>query len=336
MKSDALLEMARNFVNDGEIRVYIDDIDRGWTGTKVDIENISALLNACRDLANEDRRLKFRIGLRADAYYLFRTTDASGDKVAGSVIRLDWDNHQILAVMAKRVANYMGDNVDIDELVRQPQLEISRHLYPVLTERFEAVGKWSNKPIHNVLLSFVRRRPRDMITLLKTSAVQARKNKHQKILTPDIQEILPSYSESCISDLVIEFSAELEQVEALLTNMRPTKKEMGKPGLKSVYDKGELLSKIKNIQQSKNFSFTNRDPVTPQSLANFLYKIDFIIARKEGSDGKIDRKYFDQNRMLQSQFVDFGYSWEIHPAYRWALQPYDAKSVLEQIDALMD
>jgi hypothetical protein len=68
------------------------------------------------------------------------------------------------------------------------------------------------------------------------------------------------------------------------------------------------------------------------SLRQFLYKIDFIIARKDTSDGVIIRKFFDQNRFLFDQYLEFGFSWEIHMAYRWALQPDTVESIIEQID----
>jgi hypothetical protein len=61
-------------------------------------------------------------------------------------------------------------------------------------------------------------------------------------------------------------------------------------------------------------------------LAAFLYKINFLTARKELPD-LIERKYFEESRYLQSRFVDFGFDWEVHPAYRWALQPEDQKSI---------
>jgi hypothetical protein len=68
-------------------------------------------------------------------------------------------------------------------------------------------------------------------------------------------------------------------------------------------------------------------------LGNFLYKIDFITARKDTDGSIIIRKHFDENRYLQDQFVDFGFDWEIHPAYRWALQPIGVLDVLKTIDA---
>ena len=52
------------FAKNAQIRVYIDDIDRGWSANKDDIANISALISAARDITNEDRNIQIRIGLR--------------------------------------------------------------------------------------------------------------------------------------------------------------------------------------------------------------------------------------------------------------------------------
>ncbi len=69
-----------------------------------------------------------------------------------------------------------------------------------------------------------------------------------------------------------------------------------------------------------------------KDLAAFLYKINFLTARKETSDG-IERRYFEENRYLSSQFVDFGFDWEVHPAYRWALQPTQIEEYLPELAA---
>jgi len=39
-----------------------------------------------------------------------------------------------------------------------------------------------------------------------------------------------------------------------------------------------------------------------------------------------------KSRFVFDQHLDFGFSWEIHPAYRWALQPETVQSAFEQID----
>jgi hypothetical protein len=48
-------------------------------------------------------------------------------------------------------------------------------------------------------------------------------------------------------------------------------------------------------------------------------------------DGTIERKYFDRSRFLASDFADFGFDWEIHPAYRWALQPQSIQDVIDSL-----
>ena len=71
-----------NIVPEGTT-VYIDDIDRGWSASREDIKNISALLNAMRDLASPTlaSSVRFRIALRSDVYFLVRTSDKSTDKI---------------------------------------------------------------------------------------------------------------------------------------------------------------------------------------------------------------------------------------------------------------
>jgi hypothetical protein len=70
-------------------------------------------------------------------------------------------------------------------------------------------------------------------------------------------------------------------------------------------------------------------------LAQFLYKINFLTARKDLQTGEIVRMYFEQNRYLSSELVDFGFDWEVHPAYRWALQPQDIRAIFYSL-ALSD
>lgn len=160
--------VAKEFMKSGRVKIYVDDIDRGWAATQKDIENISALINAARDLTNhdEDRLLQFKIGIRTDAYNLVREHDESGDKFEPYIIPVHWSNHEILVLMAKRVANFFGEEFD-DDIVsgvkKVSQRDVSKYLYPVLTERFEGAGHWSNRAIHHVLLSLTRQRPRDLV-----------------------------------------------------------------------------------------------------------------------------------------------------------------------------
>ena len=335
--NDETIKLRKRFTRDRIVRVYIDDIDRGWSASREDINNISALINAARDLTNEeDSSIQIRIGLRSDAYYLYRTSDESTDKVEGNVVRLTWERHDILVVMALRVANYMGKSIDAREFETRTQGTIAQELHPVIEERFSVGrGHWDRAPIQIVLLSLNRNRPRDLIKLLTEAAREAYKQGHEKILASDLEEVFSNYSHGRITDLVLEFKSELPNIEPLLYNMKPTTRRSRNKDKRWVYTNGELLTKIGNIMESHRFSFTSQTVVTPKALAEFLYKIDFVIARDERPElEKPKWIHYDQNRMLQSQFVDFGYKWEVHPAYRWALQPKSVHDLLDEIEYL--
>lgn len=104
-----ILEKALTEKADGNpINIYIDDIDRAWSASSDDIRNISALLNAIRDIGGEFPKIRFRMGLRSDVYFLVRTSDESTDKIERNIIWLRWTNDEILRLAAKRVVSYFS------------------------------------------------------------------------------------------------------------------------------------------------------------------------------------------------------------------------------------
>ena len=290
--NDATIDekIVSNFRSSQQINVYVDDIDRGWAATKKDIENISALINAARDLTNENSSMKFLIGLRTDAYNLVRENDESGDKIEPYVIPISWTNHDILVIVAKRVANYFDVTIETEELEKQSQTEISGHLYPIITERFSGSGHWANRRIHHVLLSLTRRRPRDLVKLLSGAAIEAEKSGRNKIETIDLERSFPEYSKARIGDLVSEFQSELPQIERVIYSMKPTTRESKEKEKRFQYRNDELISKLNGIGKNQNIVFENRNAATGQALAEFLFKIDFVIARRE--EGEVTKRYY--------------------------------------------
>lgn len=302
-----------------KITIYLDDLDRGWKNTSEDIDNLSAMLNAVRDLSREINGLNFRIALRSDVYYAVRTSDETTDKIDGSVLWQMWTNHEILVMLIKRIESHFGRNIDELELMSKRQNEISYYLDSVFESHFHGAGHWNNAPMYQVIMSLIRKRPRDLVKLCTLAARNAYKHNHNKILTNDLEESFRLYSNDRLTDTCNEYKSELPQVKELMLKMKPTKKEI-ESGNPNIYTRGELLNKLKNILSMSRFNFTDGRDVTASSLAAFLYKINFLTARKQTSSG-IDRKYYDENQYIYNDFTDFGYDYEIHPAYRWALQP---------------
>lgn len=319
-----------SFLKKKKIIVYIDDLDRGWQGKKDDINRISALLNAIRDLANENQGISFRISLRSDVFYLVRTSDESTDKIEGSVVWFRWTNHEILVLLIKRIMTFFGESANEEVLLKTPQKHLSFHLEKIFEPRFQGRGKWEDIAIHRMLMSLIRKRPRDLVKLCALAAQQAHIDSSGIIRTHHFQAIFEDYSQGRIQDTINEYKSELPQIEKLIFGMKPSKRQkQASDGY--VYNTSELQNKIYNIKQQNNFIFANEKPSSPQNLAQFLYKINFLTARKVLEDGSIQRKYFEENRYLNSSFVDFGYDWEIHPAFRWALQPDDLDGIFSSL-----
>lgn len=315
-----------------QITIYLDDLDRGWENTSNDIKNLSAMLNAVRDLSRDIQNLKFRIALRSDVYYAVRTSDETTDKIDGSVIWQSWTNHEILVMLIKRIETYFGRNIDQDYLLGQKQKDIAHYLNSVFEERFQGNGHWENAPMYRVLMSLIRKRPRDLVKLCTLAARKAYANKHNFILTNDLESVFKNYSNDRLTDTSTEYKSELPKVQELLLKMKPSQKELTS-GTPCLFSREQLIKKLESVLSMSSFTFKDGKEVTPQSLAAFLYKINFITARKKVRN-EILRVYYDENQYIYNDFADFGYSYEIHPAYRWALQPSNISTLFREIELL--
>ncbi|QGX67189.1 hypothetical protein GPA07_17850 [Bacillus sp. ms-22] len=324
-------KLVEQFLNNKKVVVYIDDLDRGWLNKKEDIKRISALLNAIRDISNENRNVLFKIALRTDVYYAVRTSDESTDKIEGSVIWYSWSNHEILQLLVKRITTFLNDPIPDIDLESKNQQELSKYLNTTMEHIFKGKGKWSHVPTYKILMSLIRKRPRDLVKLCTLAARSAYKADRSIITSLDFQNIFEEYSQGRIQDTINEYRSELPEIERLLMGMKPNKVEK-RASKGYVYTSADLYTKISNVLQGGEMLFSNRNKASSKELAAFLYKINFLTARKLSGDGKLHRKYFEESRYISGNFADFGFDWEIHPAYRWALQPDSIESIYDQLE----
>lgn len=327
--------MINKFLSSKKVIVYIDDLDRGWEGRKDDIARLSALLNAVRDLSSENPGLNFKISLRSDVFFLVRTSDESTDKIEGSVVWYSWTNHEILVMLVKRIQTFFGEKTSDSILINTRQHHLAPYLDDIMEKRFQGYGKWENVPMYKVLMSLIRKRPRDLVKLCTLAAREAYKERSNRILTAHFQRVFDDYSQGRVQDTINEYRSELPNIDKLIFGMKPNKREKTLAD-SFTYTTSELHRKISNIMEQNRFVFAKGNPATAKELAHFLYKINFITARKILPSGEIDRKYFEENRYLSSSSADFGYDWEIHPAYRWALQPDSIDDIFTKLTLSAD
>lgn len=326
-------QIMQSFIERKEVRVYIDDLDRGWKADTHSISRLSALLNALRDMIRSHAGLQFKVALRSDVYFLVRTSDESTDKIEGSVVWHKWNNHEILAMLAKRIESYFGRPKTEKQLMSLKQPDLARILDSVIEPRFQGKGHWENCPTYHVLMSLIRKRPRDLVKLCTLAAHHAKDDGRNKILTSDLDAVFTEYSLGRLQDTVNEFKSELADIARLLFGMRPNKFERRTKD-EYLYSTDKLIQKINNITEQGEFYFYGGRKAKANDLAQFMYKINFLTARKELMGGEIIRRYFEENRYIGTGYLDFGFEWEVHPAYRWALQPESPQDVYSTLSKI--
>lgn len=320
----ALIE---HFISSKKIIVYLDDLDRGWQNKKEGIIMISALLNAIRDLAYQNPGLSFKVSLRSDVYAAVRLEDEAADKFSGNVIWQAYSLHEIFVMLIMRIQTFNGNEPDEKTLMNTQQRMLSQELKPYITSQFEGNGLWEKVPTHQMLLTLIRKRPRDLVKLCTLAARKANEDESEIIKSEHFKAVFEEFSLGVISDTIVEFKSELSDIKRLIFGMKPNKKAI-KTSESYIYTTTELKTKINNIIQSGSFKFANGRTASTQEIIQFLYKINFLTARKILEDGTIQRKYFEENNYISSKSVDFGYDWEVHAAYRWALQPDNMDDLL--------
>lgn len=323
-------------MSDQKIVLYFDDLDAGWEATKDQKTKLSALILALRNMTTDIPGLKARLALRTDVYTLLRESDESTDKFENYVINCNWQNHDILILLVKRILTFFGDSMDDAVLSKKTPAELNQLLSKIMDIQFRNTTAWKNKSTHKVIMSLIRSRPRDMIKLCTLAAKAAYAENPESTIIKDInfEKILDDYSFNRVQDIINEFKYEMLNLKTLLYRMAPTTDEIKTKKTNTyVYTTTELLTKIKNIQSNSKLTLVNKNVTETIDIAHFLYKIGFITARKM-IDGKIDRKYYDEKKqLLQNGAIgDGGFSWEIHPSYRSAISTSQKTAWMNTLD----
>ncbi|MGJ1501418.1 P-loop ATPase, Sll1717 family [Sphingobacterium multivorum] len=309
-----------NVSKENPIEVYLDDLDRGWQNRKEGLVMISALINSIRDMSAENEGLVFKLALRTDVYNAVRTADESSDKFEGLVTHYSYKIHEIYVLLIKRILTFNSEIFNERELLDMSQSRTAHYLNTVFEQKFNGNGHWENKPMHKVLLSLIRNRPRDLVKLCTMAAKEAYRANSKIIRSSHIEAVLTEYSKSIINDTIAEYKSELPSIDRLIYGMKPSRR--GKTAADAFYfTTNDLKEKLFRLSQLGEFRFASGTVGKPQDLITFLFKIGFLTATKTRKDGGILRKSYEDASHLSSSYMDFGFDWEVHMGYRWAIQP---------------
>lgn len=324
-------------VEAAQIYIYIDDLDTGYKGTKAQNESIIALFTAIREMIRVNRQLVFRVTLRTDVYDNIRQVDESSDKIQDIKHVLSIKNHEILAMLTKRVVTFLDNDSISHGFENSTQQDMLKRMEMIFDPIFNGYGKWAYSPTHHVLMALTRRRPRDLFVLCGLAWDNAVKNMRVKIVTEDIQSVFQEYSNERLRDVISEYNHEFRSIEylrTLLLGLKLSSNDKRSGSRPNIYTKDELIKKVSTITERKRITWVTGKNATDVELAQFLYKANVVIGRVDKEE-KVHRIYYMEKPNLISGISDGGYKLELHPAYRWAIEN-TTDDILKYVDAEAD
>lgn len=223
--------------------VFMDDLDLGWhasSGSKEDLDRFSSLFYALRELRNCEPLLRCRVAVRSDIFYLVSTSYPDAGKIRQYCRWFRWTNHELLAVIAKRITSYQYYRLNVrtpdvqytdDDLLIMQNSKLGLYMTFLAEPFIDDDGPWRKRAIHTLLLTMVRKRPRDCVTLLGMAAAKMRERVNQvgnlvtpklnRIIAADIINVLPMFSQFIFNDTRVEYRGEMPCIERLLRLMTP-------------------------------------------------------------------------------------------------------------------
>lgn len=301
-------------VQDRRLWILIDDLDATFQNTDAECLELSTFFSACRYLAQDMRDVCFRVTMRTDVWPVVRRYDESLDKMEQYVRDIVWEKADFRRLLYKRIRS-QADRLKVPT----PRLPI----YSQDEEREEAILKlafvpkmhWGDQEsyTYRVIYTLSYHRPRWAIQLCKLAQQYAVKLGDRLIAKEHIDGVWGEYGKKRIADLVAEHKHQCPQIEELITGFRGSERRMTREG---------LFEWIKNhISEHMTPRIEGKARRAPMEIAQFLYRLGFIVARSEESDASYEHYNFsDMPDFLTSRTnEDFGVTWEIHPCYREAL-----------------
>jgi len=302
-----------------QLYILIDDLDATFQMNDQSNMELSTFFSACRYLTQDLKDVHFRVTIRTDVWSVIRRFDEALDKLEQYIENILWYQADFRKLLSKRIEsqlNLIGVKI---QGVSHFQNDEERDEF-IINEVFVPKMDWGGKKVYTykVLYTLSYERPRWAIQLCKLSQDRAVKVNDKRINREHITDIWGEYGIKRIADLVAEHKHQCDQIEELLNGFR---------GCERLMTRAELFTWINNrISTHIEPNIEGERTRNPREIAQFLYRLGFILARSESETGDLseanyEHYSFDQMPDFLSSRTDddFGVKWEIHPCYREAL-----------------
>jgi len=307
-------ELLKRVAKDRRIWILIDDLDATFQMTKEESVELSTFFSACRYLTQDLGDINFRLTMRTDVWAVIRRFDEALDKLEQYVNEILWSLADFRSLLYMRVKSQMTF-LEIKIPAAPEYTTVEEQEEYLLRNVFVPRMPWGEKEqqTYRVLYTMSYYRPRWAIQLCKLAQESALRRKATLIAKRDIDEVWGDYGAKRIADLVAEHKHQCREVDELLNSFR---------GCDRLLMRDQLFDWInKRILNHVTPVIENNRCTSARDVAQFLYRLGFIVARSDEREGSYEHYFFHQmpDFLTSRTNEDFNVSWEVHPCYREAL-----------------
>ena len=298
--------------------LLVDDIDSTYVDTEDQQMVTSTFFSACRSLVRDVQGLHIRASVRTDVWSNLRRNE-DPDKCEQYVTDISWSAADMNVILSKKVYSYFSRRD-----LKSPAIDgidYRRDVDELMKLAFADRIRWGSGmvPPFRPVYILSAGRPRWMSQLCRLAGVEASKHQKEVIGTTEINGVMKVYSRFRLNDIYKEHSHQYEGLQKLIETFSNSP---------SRYTTGDLLTQLAknylNLVGAGNVPDLDGYPFQrPLQLAHFLFKIGFIVGRREqiGNSSIAEFVRYEERPelLVDGRNTDDGLLWEIHPAYREAL-----------------
>jgi len=327
---EALLK--RWLANGSPVWLILDDIDQNYQNTPKKKLKIASFFIAVRQIFAQVPEVRARLCVRPNVWASIKPDFEALSHVEQYMVELSWEEKAFEDIMARRIEGFLRRSNQWSEVVQSLSGSLAHRNTQLVSLLFENPVAWGGRermrPVHVVLHTLSRHRPRWLVELCKLASVEAERQRRTQITLEDIIKKLDEFGQRRIADTVAEFRSQCPQIENLIIAFADQPERFSTDQLLQTIRARVLQGvhpKIEGVLGSPG----------PREVAHFLFQIGFLSARRDEPDGRYAHvSYAARPNLLRATTnIDEGVSWEIHPVFRQTLRLKDVESKSERAQA---
>ncbi|WP_231367126.1 MULTISPECIES: P-loop ATPase, Sll1717 family [unclassified Thioalkalivibrio] len=326
--AEALLK--RWLANGAPVWLILDDIDQNYQNTSKQKMKVASCFIAVRQIFAQVPEVRARLCVRPNVWASIKSDFEALSHVEQYMVDLSWDNDRAFEdILARRVEGFLKRTDQWSEVVKTLSPSLAHRNTQLVNLLFESPVAWGGRgkkrPIHVVLHTLSRHRPRWLVELCKLASIEADRQRNTQITLDDITKQLDEFGRRRIGDTVAEFRAQCPQIENLII---------------AFADQPERFTTDQLLRALRDRVLQGVDPKIEgvigkpgaREVAHFLFQIGFLSARRDEPDGSYEHLTYAArpNLLRATTNLDEGVSWEIHPVFRQTLRLKDVESKSER------